>query len=135
MFKNRFLLVLGLISLMLVSLAISSFRNNASLSEREAAWVIAERRTDAAAPAVVDSISISKRQAAWDFADRHTDWNWSAISEREAAWSLAERHVDGAAPAGVYLDYAQRHPELSATAASIDLTDYYFRHIKNGSLP
>src|SRR5512133_1225923 len=49
MFKNRFLLVLG--SLALVSLAISSFRSNTSLSNREAAS---------------------------DFVQRHPNWTWLA---------------------------------------------------------
>jgi len=107
MFKSRFLLVLGITSLVLVSLAISSFRSHASLSNREAAS---------------------------DFAQRHLNWTWSAAVPAGAYSDYYERHpeLNGLSSLGqAASDYAQRHPELSALAApvSIDLTDYYFRHL------
>ena len=125
MFKSRFLLVLGIVSFVLVSLAISSFRNNASLSNREAAG---------------------------DFAQRHSNWSWSAVAPAPAYSDYAQRHPElsnlAAQGASDYYerhpnqtnlaiqgpdtsDYALRHPELSASVAavSIDLTDYYFRHL------
>jgi hypothetical protein len=125
MFKSRFLLGLGIISLVLVSLAISSFRTNASLSNRDAAS---------------------------DFALRHSNWSWSAAASPVAYSDYAQRHPElsnlAAQGASDYYerhpnqtnlvvrgpdtsDYALRHPEfsVSAAAASIDLTDYYFRHL------
>jgi len=125
MFKSRFLLVLGIVSLILVSLAISSFRNNASLSNRDAAS---------------------------DFALRHSNWSWSAVAPAAVYSDYAQRHPElsnlAAQGASDYYerhpnqtnlavqglvtsDYALRHPELStsAVAVSIDLTDYYFRHL------
>jgi hypothetical protein len=72
MIKNRFLIVLGIIAIVLISLAISSFRGNDALSQREAAW---------------------------NFAERHTDWTRSAISERDAAWALAAHRTDASVPA------------------------------------
>ena len=125
MFKSRFLLVLGIISLVLVSLAISSFRNNATLSNRDAAS---------------------------DFAQRHSNWSWSAVAPAAAYSDYAQRHPElsnlSAQGASDYYerhpnrtslavqvpdtsDYFLRHPELntSAAAVSIDLTDYYFRHL------
>ena len=127
MFKNRFLLSLGIVSLVLVSLAISSFRNNASLSNRDAAN---------------------------DFAQRHSNWSWSAVAPAAAYSDYSQRHPElsnltalGQGASDYYerhanqknplvqerdnSDYFLRHPELSASAAtvSIDLTDYYFRHL------
>jgi hypothetical protein len=123
MFKNRFLLMLGIISLVLVSFAISSFRASDALSKREAAWNLAARRSHdpAAASAYLDAIM--KRQAAWDYAERRTDAAApagaysAAIMKRQAVWDYAERRTDAAAPAGVY------------SGAEVDLTDYYFRHL------
>ena len=115
MFKNRFLLVLSVVSLLLVSMAISSFRSNASSSKDIA--------------------------AASDFYQRHPEWAWAIPAAEVAAPSdYFQRHPEltvslilgvGAS------DYFQRHPELTASAeASADLTDYYFRQqeqAKSGS--
>jgi hypothetical protein len=114
MFKNRFLLVLGSVSLLLVTLAVSQPRSNAS-------------------------------QAASDFHHRHPHWTW-VINPQNAVIPMTGDSV--------FLDYYQRHPELSLPAVpgltasdyfirhpeliappqgAIDMTDYYFRH--NGSRP
>ena len=110
--KNRVFLVIGIISLLLASLAVSSFR---------------------AAPAP------SNIEAASDFHQRHPDWTWAIPAAEVAAPSdYFQRHPDLTVPAVVGIgasDYFQRHPELFAPASK-DLTDYYFRlqvQRRNGS--
>lgn len=116
MFKNRILLVLGIVSLLLVSMVVSSFRSAASTSTTEAAS---------------------------DFHQRHPDWTWSANRQNaiipmtgDAAFpDFHQRHPELSAPAGTSIDltdYYFRHPELSgASNTNVDLTDYYFRHLNN----
>lgn len=113
MLKNRFLLSLSIVSLLLVSMAISSFRSNAPSSTNIA--------------------------AASDFHQRHPHWTWAIPAAKAAAPSdYFQRHPELTKPAIVGLgasDYFQRHPEIVAPV-STDLTDYYFRQQvqkKNGS--
>jgi hypothetical protein len=105
-FKNRFLLVLSIVSLLLVSMAISSFRSNAPSSTGIA--------------------------AASDFYQRHPDWTWAIPAAEVAAPSdYFQRHPELTVAAILGLDasdYFQRHPESIAPAEiSADMTDYYFR--------
>jgi len=113
MFKSRFLLVLGVISLLSVTMAISYPRSNSSSTAD---------------------------QAASDFYQRHPDWTW-AINDQSAVIPVTgdsafpdyyQRHPELSVPAVLGLgasDYFQRHPELTVSAeASVDMTDYYFRH-------
>jgi len=96
MFKNRFLVILGAISLLLVTMAVSKPLSNAS--------------PDAS-----------------DFHQRHLDWTW-AINDQNVVIPVTG---DSA-----FLDYDQRHPELSAPAeVSVDVTDYFDRHIASQSSP
>ena len=112
MFKNRFLLVLGVISLLSVTMAISYPRSNSSSTAD---------------------------QAASDFYQRHPDWTW-AINDQNAVIPLTgdsafpdyyQRHPELSVPVEISVDttdYYFRHPELSASVKSVDLTDYFFRH-------
>ena len=119
MFKNRSLLVLGVISILSLTMAVSYIRPNAPL------------------PADL---------AGSDFYQRHPDWIW-AIKDQNAPIPVTgesafpdyfQRHPElsvlpilgiGAS------DYFQRHPELNVSVQrSIDTTDYFFRHLeKNAS--
>ena len=113
MFKNRFLLVLGVISLLSVSLAVSY------------------SHPDTLHPA---------DQGASDFYQRHPDWTWTIkgqnavipITGASAFPDYFQRHPELTVPSILGLgasDYFMRHPELITWAdASVDLTDYYFRH-------
>jgi len=109
MFKNRFLLVLVLISLLSATLAVSYARPNA--------------------PHPVDP-------GASDFYQRHPDWTWTVrngnAESSPASSDYFQRHPELTVPSILGLDasdYFMRHPELSASAdASVDMTDYYFRH-------
>ena len=113
MFKNRFLLVLGLISLLSVTLAVAYAPPNA--------------------PRPVD-------QGASDFYQRHPDWVWTIkgqnavipVTGASAFPDYFQRHPELTVPSILSLDasdYFMRHPELSAAAdISVDMTDYYFRH-------
>jgi len=118
MFANRFLVVIGVISLLLVTLAVSSPRSGT-------------------APA--------SDQGASDFYQRHPDWTW-AVNDQNAVIPLTsasafpdyfQRHPELSAPLilGVGAsDYFQRHPELSASVErSVDTTDYFFRHLNQNT--
>jgi hypothetical protein len=113
MFKNRFLLILGVISLLLVTMAV-------------------------AYPGSKDSLAAD--QAASDFYQRHPDWTW-AVNDQKAVIPVTgdlafpdyyQRHRELTALSIIGLgapDYFQRHPELTLSGgASVDMTDYYFRH-------
>jgi hypothetical protein len=118
MFKNRILFLIGLVSLLLVTMAVATPRSQATLAAD---------------------------QGASDFYQRHPDWTW-AINDQNVVVPVTgdsafpdyyKRHLELSAPAVLGLgasDYFQRHPELTAPAeASVDMTDYYFRHA--ASLP
>jgi hypothetical protein len=121
MFKNRFLLllVLGVISILSVSMAGSYARPIASL------------------PAdLVDS----------DFYQRHPDWVWAVnaqnalipVTRASAFPDYFQRHPELSASPRINSpilslegsDYFQRHPGLTipSVEASVDMTDYFFRH-------
>jgi hypothetical protein len=132
MFKNRFLLVLGVVSILVVSLSLVSFRTNASRPNREAASDFYQRHPNwtgsSSAPAAVYS----------DYYERHPELTIPSVIGSGAS-DYYERHpeLSTAAKSSVdTTDYYFRHPELSGTSdRNIDLTDYYFRHINNRSLP
>ena len=113
MFKNRFILVLGVLSLVLVTMAVSNPKSN---------------------------VSPTVDQAASDFHERHPDWQWVASYQKvivpltgDAAFpDYHQRHPELTALAETSIDitdYFFRHPELrNAPVKNVDLTDYYFRH-------
>jgi len=112
MFKNRFIVVLGVVSLLLVTMAVAYPRPNASLAAD---------------------------QAASDFYQRHPDWTWAINNQNvvipvtgDAAFpDYYQRHPELSSPVEASIDttdYYFRHPELRSPAKSIDLTDYFFRH-------
>ena len=130
MFKNRFLIVLGVVSLFLVTMAVSRPFSSSSVASIEGAndfyqrhrnWNrnlegsdYYERHSDLSAPAapIVDLTG--------DFALRHPEWTLSI--------SNATIPVTGIFEAS---DYFQRHPELSLpvpSASAADLSDYFVRH-------
>src|SRR5215213_3846431 len=108
MFKNRFLLVLGVISLLSVTMAISQPHLDVSQAgtdfyQRHPDWTWAINNQDAIIPLTGDL-------AFPDYSQRHPELSVPAVLGLTAS------------------DYFQRHPELTAPAeASVDMTDYYFR--------
>ncbi len=108
MFKNRFLLVLGVISLLSVTMAVSFPRSTASQAasdfyQRHPNWTWAVNPQN-------DAISVTADSAFPDYFQRHPELTATSILGLEAS------------------DYFMRHPELTAPAdASVDMTDYYFR--------
>jgi hypothetical protein len=111
MFKNRFILVIGVLSLVLVTMAVSNPKSN---------------------------VSIAADQEASDFHQRHPDWQWAASDQKaivpltgEAAFpDYAQRHPElrvSLADAVDTTDYFIRLSILSAPAISVDTTDYFFR--------
>ena len=121
MTPNRIILIVGVISMLLVTMAVSYPRPDTS---------------------------IATGQGASDFYQRHPAWTWTS---RDAASDYFQRHPELRSPGtGVDLtDYFNRHPELNASAndalaasdyfmrhpeltisvdTAADLTDYFFRH-------
>ena len=111
MFRNRIILVLGVLSLLLVGMAVSFPRSNAS------------RALD---------------QTATDFYQRHPDWTWAVrapsaipVTGSSEMSDYFQRHPELTAPAEASVDltdYYFRQKALFPSAKTIDLTDYYFRH-------
>lgn len=120
MFKNRFLVVIGVISVLLVTMAVSNPRPSSSL------------------PADL---------GASDFYQRHPDWTWVVnpqnalipVTGAPAFPDYFQRHPELSAPSILGLgasDYFQRHPELmNPVEDSIDTTDYFFRHVDKNASP
>ena len=122
MFKNRFLLVLGLVSLLLVTMAVSR--------------PFAETRVSS----VAGANDFYQRHPGWnrnaeasDYYERHTNLNPVSIGDfalRHPEWVVSVPNA--AVPVTGILapsDYFQRHPTLSLTVANVaDLTDYFIRH-------
>jgi len=113
MFNNRFLVVIGVISLLSVTLAVSGPRQK---------------------PAPVAN------QAGSDFYQRHQDWTWTIRDQNaipvtgvSAFPDYYQRHLElrnRVIPGMTASDYFQRHPELiNPVEGSIDTTDYFFRHL------
>jgi hypothetical protein len=112
MFKNRFIVVLGALSILLVTMAV-------------------------AYPRMDDSLTAD--QNASDFHQRHPEWTWTIrdasvvipVAGDSAYPDYYQRHRKLSLRAETPLDttdYFFRHPELMTPARLIDLTDYYFRH-------
>ncbi len=112
MYKNRFLLFLGAISILLVALAISK---------------------------PLSKTSPMRLSETTDFYQRHPDWMW-AIGGQEAVIPLTgdlaypdyyQRHPELSKPADTIMDksdYFLRHPELVKVNTAVDLSDYFLRH-------
>jgi hypothetical protein len=88
------------------------------------AWLIAEQKIQReyilGERYGVTTQEYASDQGASDFYQQHPDWMW-AINDQNVVIPLTG---DAAFP-----DYHQRHPELSVRVeASVDTTDYYFRH-------
>ena len=108
MFKNRFLVVIGVISLLLVTMAVSTPRSNTSSSPD---------------------------QGGSDFYQRHPDWTWAVRNgnavEPSASSDYFQRHPEltlSADPSVDMTDYYFRHAALQPSSRNVDLTDYFFRH-------
>lgn len=147
MLKNRILLLIGVVSLLLVTMAVS------------------RPFTNTAAPDAAGANDFYQRHPNWgrnlegsDYYERHSDTNAAAIAEsagdfalRHPAWTVSvpnavvpvtgileasdyfQRHPGltlsvPAASAADLSDYFVRHPELRTPATRIDLSDYFLRH-------
>ena len=107
MFKNRFILVLGVLSLLLATMAVTYPRTNASLAasdfhQRHPEWQWASGAQNAVIP--VTGIS-----AAPDYYQRHPELKISLADTLDTT------------------DYFMRLSILNAPLTSADLTDYFFR--------
>lgn len=112
MYKNRFLLFLGAISILLITLAISK---------------------------PLSKTSPMRLNENTDFYQRHPDWMWT-IGGQEAVIPLTDnlafpdyyqRHPELSRLADTTTDrsdYFLRHPELIKVNTAVDLSDYFLRH-------
>jgi hypothetical protein len=119
MTTNRIMLVLGAISMLLVTLAVSSPFSNAAPSV-DLSW---PPRPDYSHLSEKPLVSIPDT----DFYQRHPEWTWVS---RDAASDYFQRHPElSMSGTGIDLtDYFNRHPELTISVeTSADLTDYFFR--------
>jgi hypothetical protein len=137
--KNRIILMVGLLSVLLVTMAVSRpFTGIPS----------AEKLSWPPRPVIVlavDNTLLSdyhERQAALkvaeaaDFYQRHPDWASIQqavipVTGSSEASDYFQRHSEGIGPAGVAVDvtdYFLRHPERNAPTDTIDLSDYFLRH-------
>jgi hypothetical protein len=129
MFKNRFLIVLGVISLLSVTMAVSRPFSSTAVSI-EGANDFYQRHRD-----------WNRNLEGSDYYERHPNLSASAASIADTAGDFALRHpkwtigiqnatipVTGSLEAS---DYFQRHPELNLpvpSASASDLSDYFIRH-------
>jgi hypothetical protein len=107
MFKNRFILVIGVLSLVLVTMAVSNPKSN---------------------------VSLAAGQGASDFHQRHPDWQWVASDQKaiipltsDAAFpDYSQRHPELSSPIEISIDttdYFFRHHELSAAGVATPLAE------------
>lgn len=112
MFNHRFILIVSVLSLMLVTIAVYDPRSNASLGVEPGAS---------------------------DFHQRHPNWMWE-VNVPHALIPVAgmaefpdyyQRHPELRVSAGMAVDlsdYFLRHRDLLAPTQSDDLSDYFLRH-------
>ena len=126
MFKSRFLLVLGVFSLLLATMAVSRPFSSDSISSIEGANDFYQRHPN-----------WNRNLEGSDYYERHPELSGSAVSIADIAGDFALRHPEWTVSvqnevvpvSGIFeaSDYFQRHPELFAPA-TIDLSDYFQRH-------
>ena len=133
MFKNRSLVVIGVISLLLVTMAVSSPRSNASLASDQGASDFYQRHPDWTWVVNPQNavIPVTGASAFPDYFQRHPELSAPSILGLGAS-DYFQRHPELTVPSIFGLgasDYFMRHPELTVPSAdvSVDMTDYYFR--------
>ena len=128
MFNNRILLGIGIVSLLLVTMAVSRPLTNTSVPDAAGANDFYQRHPDWIRNAVGS-----------DYYERHSALNGSTTYIADLAGDFALRHPEWtvgvpnlAIPVTGILeasDYFQRHPQPSSSVNStLDLTDYFVRH-------
>jgi hypothetical protein len=126
MFKNRFLLVLAVFSLLLVTMAVSRPFSSASVPTMEGPNDFHQRHRD-----------WNRNLEASDYYERHPEFSGSAaitdiagdFAQRHPEWTISVQNAS--IPVTVILetsDYFQRHPELRTSNTVSDLSDYFLRH-------
>jgi hypothetical protein len=147
MLKNRVLFVLGVFSLLLVTMAVSRPFTNASIIAREGANDFYQRHRDwnrnleasdyYERHPELNGLTASIADSAGDFALRHPEWTISVsnatipVTGIFGASDYFQRHPELSLPiesAADLTDYFTRHPELRTPNTTIDLSDYFLRH-------
>jgi hypothetical protein len=135
MFKNRFIFLIGVISLVLATMAVSSpYSHPAStvefipsdLYQRHPEWWWRTTNQNVAIPLTGNSDG-----AFPDYYQRHLELSTPALIGGLTASDYFMRHPELIAPAASTFDmtdYYFRQAAIKAAARSIDLTDYYLRH-------
>lgn len=126
MFKNRFLLVLGVFSLLLVTMAVSRPFVNTAVPDAAGANDFYQRHRN-----------WNRNLEGSDYYERHAGSNAAVIADiagdfalRHPEWTISVQNAVVPVP-GIFeaADYFQRHPELSLSIESAtDLTDFFLRH-------
>ena len=147
MFKNRFLIVLGLLSMLLVATAVARPFLNVQESSKPIAIPVNgdyfsdyfQRHTERASNLQDMVIPRTGSSESPDYFQRHSELSVpgaitvdanSDFYLRHPEWTRSNQNatvpVTGISES---LDYFQRHPELSAPAGTtVDMTDYFVRH-------
>lgn len=126
MFKNRILLVLGVISLLLVTMAVSRPLAITPVASGAGANDFYQRHPD-----------WNRAPAASDYYERHPELNVTVGIAPDATSDFTLRHPQWVSAVQIAVipvtgnlvasDYFQRHPELR-TLTTLDLSDYFLRH-------
>jgi len=120
MFKNRFILILAVFSLLLVTIAVSRPFGSAPTAE-ELNWP---------ARPVIAPVTGSTELS--DFAERHANWNAEVASVGipvTGAIDLSDYYLRlESMKSADASDYILRHPELRIVNNTADMSDYYIRH-------
>jgi len=128
MFNNRFLAVLGFVSLLLVNMAVSQPRSNTSQTasdfhQRHPDWTWTINHKNTVIPVTGDSTFP-------DYYQRHPELSVPTVLGLTAS-DYFIRHSELVIPAEVAIDmtdYYFRQTVLLSSSKMLDLTDYFFRH-------
>lgn len=131
--KNRLILIVGLLSVLLVAMAVSQPFSNTTTAVESSGSSANDLSDYYQRQAVLNAAASA---GAGDFYQRHPGWvsipqaNIPVTGSSEAL-DYFQRHSELIAPAGVAVDvtdYFLRHSELSAPVDTLDLSDYFLRH-------
>jgi hypothetical protein len=137
--KNRIILFVGLLSVLLVAMAVARPLSNIPSAE-ELSWpprpVMVSGVDETLLSDYYERQVAMKVVEAADFYQRHPDWvsipeAGISVTGSSAALDYFQRHPELIGPAGIAVDvndYFLRHPELNAPTETIDLSDYFLRH-------
>ena len=131
--KNRIILIVGLLSVLLVAMAVSRPFSDITTA-MESNGLSANKLSDYYQRQAELNASVSAGTS--DFFQRHPEWialqaAIIPVTGLSEAADYFQRHLELSMPAGITVDvtdYFMRHPAQNAPTATIDLSDYFLRH-------